>query len=108
MTFALGAAFPLALATASGGAATVGGDAARVYAANTVGAIAGSLAAGFVLVPRFGLQATFVGTSRVGAHRRRVAIARRRSCSRRRSRAARGGATSSPVMAAGCGLARSR
>ena len=36
-----------------------------MYVANTLGAIAGSLAAGFLLVPRFGLHATFVGTSRV-------------------------------------------
>lgn len=74
LTFALGAAFPLALATASGGTESVAADAARVYVANTLGAISGSLAAGFLLVPRFGLQTTFRGTSRaaiVGA----VAIA---------------------------------
>ena len=50
MTLALGATFPLALAVAGGGASTVGRDAARVYTANTIGAIAGALAAGFVLV----------------------------------------------------------
>ena len=50
-TMALGAAFPLALAAASGGADTVGRDAARVYAFNTMGAIAGALTAGFVLLP---------------------------------------------------------
>ena len=74
LTFALGAAFPLALATASGGSESVAADAARVYVANTLGAICGSLTAGFLLVPRFGLQSTFRGTSRaaiVGA----VAIA---------------------------------
>ena len=64
LTFALGAAFPLALATASSGTESVAADAARVYVANTLGAISGSLAAGFLLVPRFGLQATFRGTSR--------------------------------------------
>jgi spermidine synthase len=64
LTFALGVAFPLALATASGGPESVAADAARVYVANTVGAICGSIAAGFLLVPRFGLQATFRGTSR--------------------------------------------
>src|SRR4029450_8274263 len=58
MTFALGVAFPLALATASSGPASVGTDTARVYVANTLGAISGSLAAGFLLVPRFGLHAT--------------------------------------------------
>ena len=78
LTFALGAAFPLALSTASGGTSgrteSVATDAARTYVANTLGAICGSIAAGFLLVPRFGLQATFHSTSRaamVGA----VAIA---------------------------------
>src|SRR5262249_43684485 len=64
VTFALGAAFPLALATASGGTESVSTDTARVYVANTLGAISGSLAAGFLFVPRFGLEATFRGTSR--------------------------------------------
>jgi spermidine synthase len=67
MTFALGATFPLALATASSSAATVGADAARVYAANTVGAIAGALVAGFALVPWLGLQATFRAAAILGA-----------------------------------------
>ena len=65
-SFALGAAFTLALATASSGLAAVGRDTARVYVANTLGAVAGALAAGFVLVPRLGLQGTIVGMSRVG------------------------------------------
>jgi spermidine synthase len=56
---ALGATFPLALATAAGAASTIGRDAARVYTANTLGAIAGALAAGFVLVPALGLRSTF-------------------------------------------------
>ncbi|MCC7417430.1 MAG: tetratricopeptide repeat protein [Acidobacteria bacterium] len=60
MAMALGAAFTLALAVASGGSESViGRDVARVYVANTIGAIAGALAGGFVLVPRLGLRATF-------------------------------------------------
>ena len=66
MTFALGATFPLALAVASGRAESgsamadgAGQDAAFVYTANIVGAIAGALAAGFLLIPRFGLNPTF-------------------------------------------------
>jgi spermidine synthase len=58
MTLALGAAFPLALAVAGGDGSTVARDAARVYTANTLGAIAGSLAAGFALVPALGLRET--------------------------------------------------
>jgi spermidine synthase len=56
MTLSLGATFPVALAVA--GMSNVASDTARVYAANTCGAIAGALAAGFVLIPRVGLRAT--------------------------------------------------
>ena len=55
-TVALGASFPVALALAGGEPATAARDASRVYAANTIGAIAGSMAAGFVLVPLLGLR----------------------------------------------------
>ena len=62
MTVALGATFPFALAAASGpvsAEASVARMTSRVYAANTVGAITGALAAGFLLIPRIGLRATF-------------------------------------------------
>jgi spermidine synthase len=68
MTLALGATFPLALAVAaSEDSSTVGRDAARVYTANTLGAIAGALAAGFGLVPAFGLRLTFQIAAGIGA-----------------------------------------
>jgi spermidine synthase len=67
MTFALGAAFPLALALASAGATAVGRDVARVYTANTLGAIAGALAGGFLLVPLLGLRSTFQWSAVIGA-----------------------------------------
>jgi spermidine synthase len=67
MTLALGATFPLALAVAAGGASTIGRDAARVYTANTLGAIAGALTAGFVLVPVLGLRLTFQTAACIGA-----------------------------------------
>lgn len=54
----LGAAFPLALSAVMPRAGRVSRDASVIYAANTAGAIAGSLAAGFVLVPSLGLQRT--------------------------------------------------
>ncbi len=66
MTFAFGVAFPLALAIGSSGVAAAGRDTARVYVANTLGAIGGALAAGFFLVPQLGLRGTFVGMSRAG------------------------------------------
>jgi spermidine synthase len=65
-TFAIGAAFPLALALGASGEDAVGRDAARVYTSNTVGAIAGALTAGFVLLPAVGLQTTFRITALVG------------------------------------------
>jgi spermidine synthase len=57
----LGAAFPLALALTdvrSDGAHTITRHFGIVYATNTLGAVSGSLAAGFVLIPRLGLQGT--------------------------------------------------
>ena len=64
-SISLGATFTLALAAASPAIETVARDTARIYASNTIGAVAGALIAGFFLVPRFGLQATFVLTSRM-------------------------------------------
>jgi spermidine synthase len=54
----LGAAFPLALALTAGTAESVAGRFGVVYAINTLGAVAGSLAAGFFFIPWFGLQIT--------------------------------------------------
>ncbi|HSL23451.1 MAG TPA: fused MFS/spermidine synthase [Vicinamibacterales bacterium] len=51
-----GAVFPLALSIAG---ASGSREAAGLYAANTTGAIGGSLAAGLAVIPRFGLQTTF-------------------------------------------------
>ncbi|HWW87052.1 MAG TPA: fused MFS/spermidine synthase [Vicinamibacterales bacterium] len=69
MTAALGAVFPLALAVA-GGAGGAGrnpaANAAWVYVANTVGAIAGALLAGFLIIPQLGLRSTFEWTAVVG------------------------------------------
>jgi spermidine synthase len=65
-SIASGAAFPLALATARSETATVGRDVARIYAANTVGAVSGALAAGFAIIPRLGVQSTFEWMSRTG------------------------------------------
>jgi spermidine synthase len=56
-TAAFGAALPLALAAGTR-ADRIEADASRIYAANTAGAIAGALAAGFVLVPSVGLRIT--------------------------------------------------
>jgi spermidine synthase len=49
-----GMSFPLALAAATGAGADTGRSSAHVYAANTVGAIAGALVVSFWLIPAFG------------------------------------------------------
>ena len=64
---ALGVTFTLALATASPTLIDVESKAARLYLANTTGAVAGALAAGFVLIDRVGLQGTIAGMSRISA-----------------------------------------
>ena len=51
-----GASFPVALAAASGGATDPGRTVGRVYAANTLGAIGGSLLTGLVFVPWIGTK----------------------------------------------------
>lgn len=61
----LGAVFPVAarLLSAGDGGRAVG----RAYAANTLGTIAGSLAAGYVMVPRLGVQGTHVAALALSA-----------------------------------------
>ncbi|MBI2215832.1 MAG: fused MFS/spermidine synthase [Candidatus Rokubacteria bacterium] len=54
----LGAAFPVAVALASPGAEHIGSRVGRLYAANTAGAITGTLLAGFALIPAVGAHAT--------------------------------------------------
>jgi spermidine synthase len=51
MTIAIGMTYPLAVRVLASDADDAAPSSARVYAWNTVGAIAGSLAAGFILIP---------------------------------------------------------
>ena len=55
---ALGAAFPLALATTAGTSESASRRFGIVYAVNTAGAVLGSLIAGFVAIPLWGLEHT--------------------------------------------------
>ena len=57
-TLLIGATFPLVLAALHGGLERVGRDVGNVYAANTLGTIAGSIATGFVLIRWIGIQST--------------------------------------------------
>jgi spermidine synthase len=61
VTLTFGAAFPFAVSLAASSDETVTEQLGRLYAINTLGAIAGSLAAGFILVPAFGLHLTIRG-----------------------------------------------
>jgi spermidine synthase len=54
----MGAAFPLANAVVQHADPAVGSRAGILYLANTAGAVLGSLAAGYFLLPRFGVQGT--------------------------------------------------
>ena len=63
LTIALGAAFPLGVQLAARIAPRPAARIAAVYAANTGGAIAGALGAGFLLIPRLGLQRTILAAS---------------------------------------------
>ncbi len=58
--FCLGAAFPLALAMLGANRESSARVYSRVYAVNTIGNVAGSLAAGFLFIPWVGLQATLI------------------------------------------------
>lgn len=57
-TFLMGMAFPVVTRLVVGSVKRLGHDVARVYAINTVGAILGSFACGFILVPTLGITGT--------------------------------------------------
>jgi spermidine synthase len=59
----LGLTFPLLLNLASRGAACAGSSVGSIYAANTLGAIAGATLAGFVFLPRWGSFASLRGAA---------------------------------------------
>jgi spermidine synthase len=54
----IGAAFPLALALIDDPARSAASEFGTVYAVNTLGSVAGSLAAGFLFIPALGLETT--------------------------------------------------
>ncbi len=59
-TLLLGMGFPILIKLASGGHKNIGVGTGQIYAANTLGAILGSLAAGFFLLPMLGVEASLV------------------------------------------------
>jgi len=66
-TILSGMALPLAVRAFSGGAAREGAAVGTVYAANTVGSIAGALLTGLVLIPAFGAAHTLALLATAGA-----------------------------------------
>ena len=81
-TFLLGAAFPAALRLTAE-AASSGRDTGRVLALNTVGGIAGTALAGFVLMPILGLERSLTLMSLAAATVGIVAVVKGTSVSRR-------------------------
>ena len=59
-TFCIGLTFPFAAAVVADKADTVGKDVSQLYMLNTLGAVVGALAGGFVLLPRLGIQETLL------------------------------------------------
>jgi spermidine synthase len=57
-TLFMGATFPCVAQIASRELSHVGSDIGRIYFANTLGAIAGTVLAGFLLIPTWGIQST--------------------------------------------------
>jgi spermidine synthase len=57
-TLLIGATFPCAVAASASGAREIGRDVGHVYAMNTLGAIGGTVIAGFVLIPLVGVHAS--------------------------------------------------
>lgn len=57
-TLLMGAAFPVVSQLYTKNLSNLGGSIGKVYSANTLGCIVGSFAAGFILIPFIGVQAT--------------------------------------------------
>jgi spermidine synthase len=55
VTIFLGAIMPIAVTAYASSGETVGGDVGRAYSVNTIGAVIGSMAGGFFLLPAFGI-----------------------------------------------------
>jgi len=62
-TLVIGATFPCAVAVVSQDRGRIGQDVGRVYAANTLGAIAGAAAGGFLVVPALGVHGSLAAAS---------------------------------------------
>lgn len=78
-TFLMGTTFPIAARAVAPGNARAGVDVGRLYAANSYGALAGALVAGFVLVPALGVTRATVVLAGVSLASAAVAFAASRA-----------------------------
>ncbi len=62
-TFLMGAAFPMVMDAVSSGKEKVGGEVGRLYAMNITGCVAGSVVAGYMLIPAFGIQNSIIAVA---------------------------------------------
>lgn len=102
-TFALGGVFPAVVHRCASDGAGIPGRVGRIYASNTAGTIVGALAAGFVLVPQFGVWQVLLGVCALQAA---LAIAAAVGATARHSRASAVSVGLALAVAAGLAFAR--
>jgi spermidine synthase len=78
-TALMGMTLPLVIRSSTSRIATIGKNVSVLYGANTAGAIAGTLAAGFYLIPHLGVHLTFVAAAAINIAVGLAAIALERS-----------------------------
>jgi spermidine synthase len=93
-TFLIGATFPCAVAVVAPAPARIGREVGTVYAVNTVGAIVGTVIAGFVLIPTLGAHAA----TKIGIIANLLLAAGLLAASLRRAPAIRWGACAAAVL----------
>lgn len=83
-TLLIGTTFPLVIAAVGSSLERVGRDVGVVYGANTLGTIAGSIVAGFVLIPVIGIQRTVIVSATANLAAAVAVVATAREAGRRR------------------------
>lgn len=74
--FLMGGTLPVVLRGLGSAPGGIGAKGGRLYAANTLGAIAGCLAVSFLIIPAFGVQATGLAAAALGLGAAAIAISR--------------------------------
>lgn len=100
-TLLIGTTFPLVIAALGTSLRRVGSDIGIVYGANTLGTIAGSVLAGFVLIPVIGIQYTVIASAAGNLFAAIAVLATTRDVGWRRFALAAGGVTAMATLAMG-------